>query len=383
MKILFINSVCGIRSTGRICTDLAEKYIKQGHDVRIAYGRESVPEKYKDIAVRIGKKADVYFSGFCSRVFDNEGFNSVRATKEFLAWAEKYDPDMLWLHNLHGYYINIKMLFDWIKSRPDMQVKWTLHDCWAFTGHCPHFSFVKCEQWKKGCTRCCQKHGYPKSIFFDNSKTNYEKKKKTFCCVKKMTIIVPSYWLADLVKQSFLRDYPVEVIHNTIDTSVYKPTPSNFRKRYGLEDKIIVLGVASAWSKAKGLDDFIELSKMLDCKYKIVLVGIPPKMKKRLPQNIITISRTNNTVELAEIYTAADIFVNPSKEETFGLTTLEAVSCGTEAIVYKNTACEEVIDLCGNGVAIDVSQQALLDEIKARTEVKKDFKKELNGVSKK
>ena len=172
MKVLMINSVCGIRSTGRICTDLASELEAQGHQVRIAYGRESVPEQYTKYAVRIGNEWDVRLHGVRSRLLDEHGLSSKSATKRFLKWAEEYDPDLLWLHNIHGYYINYELLFDWIKGRPKMQVKWTLHDCWAFTGHCSYFTVARCEQWKTGCTHCVQKKRYPASLLVDNCRKN-------------------------------------------------------------------------------------------------------------------------------------------------------------------------------------------------------------------
>ena len=362
MKILLINSVCGILSTGRIVADIAEKYIKEGNECIIAYGRESVPEKYKKISYRISSNENVMLNGIKARIFDNEGFNAEYETKKFIEFAEKYNPDLLWLHNLHGYYINVEMLFDWIKSRPEMEIRWTLHDCWAFTGHCPHFSYVNCTQWKTHCEKCVQKNKYPISIWIDRCKRNYEKKKKLFCGVKKMTLIVPSNWLNELVKQSFLKDYPCEIIPNSIDRSVFKVTDSDFRKQYGLENKKIILGVASAWSSRKGLYHFFDLSNMLDDSYKIVLVGMTKKQIKIAPENIICIERTNSKEELAQIYSAADVFVNPSSEESFGLTTIEALACGTFPIVFKNTACEEVVNQNG-GIAVEQNVQALYDAI--------------------
>ena len=353
MRVLLINSVCGIRSTGRICTDLAQQFEKEGHEVKIAYGRvDEVPEQFKKYAVRIGTDMDLQLHALRTRILDEHGFGSKRATKEFLKWAEEYDPDLVWLHNIHGYYINVEMLFAWIKSRPQMQVKWTLHDCWAFTGHCSHFSVVQCEQWKTQCRQCVQKDRYPVSKIKDNCYLNFERKKAAFTGVKNMILITPSKWLANLVKQSFLKEYLIEVQYNTIDLNVFKPTESDFRKRYHLEDKKIVLGVASTWDDRKGLNEFFELRRMLDDSYVIVLVGLSEKQIEGLPEMIIGISRTNNTVELAEIYTAADIFVNPSKEETFGLTTVEAIACGTPALVYKDTACEEIVYQWGGYVSL-------------------------------
>lgn len=362
MKVLFINSVCGIRSTGRIVAQLAEDYIKEGHECRIAYGREEVPEALSPIAVRIGSEFSVKRNAVLARLLDNEGFNAKRATKQFINWANTYDPDVLWLHNLHGYYLNIELLFDWIKSRPRMQVKWTLHDCWAFTGHCSYFSFVDCNRWQQSCGSCCQSKKYPASLFLDSSRSNFNRKKQAFCGVNNMTLITPSNWLADLVKKSFLKDYPVEVCYNTVDTKVFCTSPGNFREKYGLNGKKIVLGVASVWDERKGLADFIELSSLLDESFAVVLVGITEQEAKYCPSSIVCIPRTNSAKELAEIYTAADVFVNPSKEETFGLTTLEALCCGTPAIVYENTACEEVARMHG-GIVVEQSVKAIKSAI--------------------
>lgn len=343
MKVLLINSVCGIRSTGRICTEIAAELEAQGHEVKIAYGREQVPEKVKKYAVRIGTDWDVRAHGVLSRVFDAHGLGSKRATSVFLKWAEDYHPDLLWLHNIHGYYINYEMLFAWIKKHPEMKVRWTLHDCWAFTGHCAYFTIAKCDQWKDHCTACVQKKRYPASLLLDRCRRNYDRKKVAFTGVEHLTLITPSQWLADLVKQSFLKEYPVEIRYNKIDTSVFKPTPSDFRKQYGLEGKKIVLGVASVWDERKGLDDFIELAKLLDDSYTIVLVGLSEKQLRNLPNGIIGIRRTNSTKELAAIYTAADVFVNPTYEDNYPTTNLEAQACGTPVITYRTGGSPESV----------------------------------------
>lgn len=365
MKVLFINSVCGIRSTGRIVTETAEQYMANGHICKIAYGREDIPEQYKEISYRIGNDKEVSINGIKARLFDNEGFNAKRATQKLIQWANNYNPDVLWLHNLHGYYINIELLFNWIKSRPNMEVKWTLHDCWAFTGHCSHFSYIKCQRWKTHCYACVQHEQYPASLFVDRCKHNFEAKKNAFCGVEKMTLIVPSHWLESLVLQSFLKEYPVKVVHNTIDTTQFKPTESDFRQRYGLVNKKIVLGVSSVWTDRKGLFDFYALAKKLDATYQIVLVGkLSSALRKRAPKKIIFIERTDSRKELAAIYSAADVFFNPSKEETFGLTTLEAIACDTDSIVYENTACQEVVDAYG-GISvspdIEIAYQTVRD----------------------
>lgn len=334
MRVLLINEVFGTTSTGKICAQIAEQMEAEGHEVKVAFGRwPDVPEKYQRFAHYIGSDFDVKLHALQTRLFDTHGFGSKHATKEFLKWAEEYKPDLLWLHNLHGYYINVEMLFDWIKKHPEMQVKWTLHDCWAFTGHCSY---------------CSQLRRYPACFAMSNVGKNFERKRKAFTNVKNMTLITPSKWLADLTRQSFLKEYPVEVHYNTIDTNIFKPTPSDFRERYSLQNKIIVLGVANVWEDRKGLFDFYKLAQMLDDKYAIVLVGLSEKQIKDLPKNIKGIQRTNSPQELAAIYTAADVLVNPSVEETFGMTPVEAQACGTPSIVYEDTACEEVARQNGN-----------------------------------
>lgn len=342
MKVLFINSVCGIGSTGRICTDLAQQLEAEGNEVKIAYGRKgTVPEQFQKYAVRIGTDFDCKMHAIQTRLFDTHGFGSKHATKEFLKWAEEYKPDLLWLHNLHGYYINVEMLFDWIKKHPEMQVKWTLHDCWAFTGHCSY---------------CSQLRRYPACFAMSSVSKNFERKRRAFTGVKNMTLITPSKWLADLTRQSFLKEYPVEVHYNTIDTNIFKPTPSDFRKRYGLQDKIIVLGVANVWEDRKGLFDFYKLAEMLDDRHVIVLVGLSEKQIKELPKNIKGIQRTNSPQELAAIYTAADVFVNPTYEDNYPTVNLEAQACGTKVITYDTGGCRETIKDNNSCIIVDTGK---------------------------
>ena len=334
MKILQINSVCGIRSTGRICTDLADILVQDGHECIIAYGRESVPEKYKKLAVRIGNDLDSKLHALQSRIFDNAGFGSRRATENFIEWVKEYNPDIIHLHNIHGYYINIEVLFNYL-AEAGKPVVWTLHDCWAFTGHCAYYSYVKCRRWQNGCYNCPQKKNYPSSFLIDCSQRNWLKKKKLFTYVKNMTLVSPSRWLANEVKQSFLGEYPIKVVPNGIDLNVFKPTPSDFREKNGLVGKKIILGVASIWEERKGLNDFIELSKILDDNYKIVLVGLCENQVNDLPKKILAITRTNNVRELAEIYTAADMLFNPTYEDNYPTVNLEAQACGTPVVTYK------------------------------------------------
>ena len=345
MRLLIINSVCGIGSTGRICTDLAQKYEKFGYEVKIAYGRTGfVPDIYEKYAVRIGNSFSVKLHMVISRLFDRHGLGSYYSTKKFLKWAESYKPDLLWLHNIHGYYINYELLFKWIKSHPDMEVKWTLHDCWAFTGHCSYFTMARCDKWKTGCKSCPQPNKYPARYCIDNCVKNYNRKKMDFCGINNLTIITPSKWLANLVKVSFLKDYPVEVSYNKVDTDVFKPVNSNFRDKYCIQDKKMVLGVASPWDERKGLEDFIWLANNLDDSFVIVLVGLSNRQLKKLPTNIVGIKRTNSSEELAEIYSSANVFVNPTHEDNYPTTNLEARACGTPVITYRVGGSPESVD---------------------------------------
>ncbi len=343
MKVLQINSVCGIRGTGRICTDIADILTQNGHRCKIAYGRETVPEKYKKYAVRVGSDLGVKIDALKSRIFDNAGFNSKSATKKFIKWVREYDPDIIHLHNIHGYYINVEILFDYLKES-GKPVIWTLHDCWSFTGHCAYFDFVGCDKWKSGCENCPQHKEYPSSLFADNSVRNYCKKKEILTGIKNMMLLTPSRWLADCVKKSFLGDYPITVFNNGIDLDVFRPTNSTFRQKHGLEDQKVLLGVASVWDRRKGLTDFIGLSKVLDDEYKIVLVGLNKEQMASLPEKILGLPRVLESSELAKIYSAADVFLNLSVEETMGLTTVEALACGTPVVVYDRTAVPEVVD---------------------------------------
>ena len=364
MKVLQINSVCGIRSTGRICTDISVVLCQTGDECRIVYGREMVPEIFQKYAHRVGNDFSVKIDAIKTRLLDNAGFNSKKATKELIAWIEDYNPDIIHLHNIHGYYINIEILFEYLKIA-NKPVIWTLHDCWAFTGHCSHFSLIDCNKWKTMCQNCPQTKNYPSSLFFDNSEKNFKKKKQLFTSLDNMTLVTPSEWLAGKVRESFLGKYDVISIPNGIDLEIFKPTKSNFREKYGFENKKIILGVSTFWDESKGIKDFVELSKILPSDYQIVLVGISEEevRAKGLPQNIFCMSRTNSVKELSEIYTAADVFVNPSRQETMGLVTVEAMACGTPVVVSNYTAVPEVVTEAGGIVLDSISAESILEGI--------------------
>jgi len=341
MKVLEINSVCGIGSTGRICTDIAEVLIRMGDECAVGYGR-AVGAGWEKIAVPIGGTRDVLLHGIGSRLFDNTGFYSTEATRKFLDWMDDYCPDLIHLHNIHGYYLNIELLFQYLKARK-IPVVWTLHDCWAFTGHCSHFVSADCEKWKEACGCCPMKKEYPGSWILDNSLKNFRRKKELFCGVEKLRIVTPSDWLKGCVEQSFLGAYPVQTIRNGVDLTKFRPMQSDIMQKYGLQNKKVVLGVASAWTEHKGLSMFLRLADLLDDSCRVVLVGVSDAQKKRLPPHVTGICRTDRIEELAQLYTEAYVHVSMSREETMGLTIVEANACGTPAVVFDSTALPEIV----------------------------------------
>ena len=373
MKILMINVVCGIRSTGRICTDLAVELEKEGHEVKIAYGREKVPEQFKKYAVRIGSDIDVKMHVAKARILDGAGFGSKFATEKFIRWVKMYDPDIIHLHNIHGYYINVKVLFDYLKSC-GKKIFWTLHDCWSFTGHCVYFDYVGCYKWRTECKRCLQKKQYPARMFIDCSKMHYQHKREMFTCVPNLTLITPSQWLANLVMQSYLQGCGVRIIHNGVDTSVFKPTDSDLKEQYQLQNKKVILGVAAIWDHRKGLESFIELSKKLESNYQIILVGLSKEQIKLLPSNIIGFEKTDSPEELATLYTLADVFVNPTLEDNYPTTNLEAIACGTPVITYDTGGSGESARMYGEVVAVN-DIEGLVEAIENSDKIeKKDIK---------
>lgn len=346
MKVLMINVVCGIRSTGRICTDLAAALEIQGHEVKIAYGRENVPEQFQKYAVRIGSDLGVKLHGLKARLLDGCGRGSKKATEKFIAWVKEYNPDVIHIHNIHGYYINIEVLFRYLRVC-GKKIIWTLHDCWAFTGHAAYCEAANCERWTNGCYNCPKKDDYPASLI-DRSSVNWKMKEALMTGIPQMTIVTPSEWLARLVEKSYLSQYDVKVIHNGIDTHVFKPVNCDEMKRkLQIGDNKVILGVAAVWDERKGLKDFIELNKRMGEAYRMILVGLSQKQIKRLPENIIGLERTDSVRQLVELYSLADFFINPTYEENYPTTNLEAIACGTPVITYQTGGSPESARLYG------------------------------------
>ncbi len=352
MKIVEINTV-DIGSTGRIVLQIAMTARQCGNKVwtfSMARKRPCEPPE--------GHRYYLSYPEYCvhnvlGKLTGLNGLFSIGATLRLLRGIRKIDPDIIHLHNLHGFSINLPLLFRYIK-RNDIPTVWTLHDCWAFTGKCPYFTMVNCDKWKTGCSRCPQLKGYPKALL-DVSQMMWKLKRKWFTGVPNMTIVTPSQWLCDLAKQSYLKDYDIKVINNGIDLETFRPTPSNFHEKYGIDrTQHIALFVAFGWEARKGLDVVINLAEKLPESYQIVVVGTDDNVDKELPSNILSIHRTQNQRELAEIYTAADLFVNPTREENFPTVNMEALACGTPVITFKTGGSPEILDeTCGIVVPCD------------------------------
>jgi glycosyltransferase involved in cell wall biosynthesis len=335
VRILQINSVVNSGSTGRIAEEIGNVLLEHGHESYIAYGRSHQPSQSQ--LIKIGNQNDIYLHGVQTLLFDKHGLGSKKATKNFLKVVDEIQPDIIGIHNLHGYYINYTLLFNYIKER-NIPVTWTFHDCWPFTGHCSYFESVKCEKWKTHCQKCPLTGNYPKA-YVDRSYLNFIDKQETFTGVQKMKIITPSNWLGSLVKQSFLKPYPVEVVHNGVDLNRFKPLAIDKKNK-----RNIILGVASTWDPRKGLLDFIELRKLLSPAYKIVLIGLSQKQIDALPEGILGIRRTENVEALVEWYNKANFFVNPTYVDNFPTTNIEALACGTPVITYNTGGSPEAID---------------------------------------
>jgi len=341
MKLLQINVDANNGSNGSIAQELGKEALKRGWESYIAYGRRCVPSE-SDL-IRIGTDYDVKIHGIQSRLFDNHGLASKSATRQFIKTVEGIRPDLIHLHNIHGYYLNYKLLFEYLYET-NIPVVWTFHDCWPFTGHCGYFESVQCEKWKTECHSCELRRFYPKSLFLDRSTRNYKLKKRLFTSINSLHITTVSKWLMSKVEDSFFRDYPISTVYNFVNEKVFKPNVERIKRSdYGLDERTILIGAAANWVPSKGIPDFNALADSLSDKYQIVMVGVTEDVKKQISPNVRSLARVENPQKLAALYAEADILLNLSRQETFGMTTLEAMACGTPGISYNNTACPEVL----------------------------------------
>lgn len=369
MKVLQISTVCGSGSVGRIIVDIYHTLEQGGDQCLIAYGRQKAPEGLN--AFRFGTDMDMAFHVLSTFFKGEHGFASAGQTKRLIRKIREWDPDVIHLHNIHGFVLQTELLFDYLKQS-GKPVVWTLHDCWPYTGHCAFYDYNSCEGWKSGCKDCREyRRTYPYALFRDHTAENYRRKRAAFTGVPNLTIVTPSRWLAGEVRQSFLKEYPVEVIANGIDLSKFRPTGRKLCRREDLKDKYLILGVANVWERRKGLKYFAELAGRLPDDCRILLVGLKPRQarKERLPGSILPlgrITRIEGEDGLAACYSAADVYVNPTLEDNFPTTNLEALACGTPVVTFQTGGSPESLDeSCGRVVKkgdADALLEAVLEE---------------------
>ena len=358
LKLLQINLSANWGSHGKIAAQIGDVAISHGWESYIAYGRACNPCSSK--LIKIGGQWDIYEHLIETRLFDNHGLASRRATKKFIKQIDELKPDIIHLHNIHGYYLNYRILFEYLQGL-SIPVVWTLHDFWAVTGHCGHFIQANCNKWKTGCYDCPQsKTEYPTSLFSDRSKNNYLEKRELFTSLKNLSIVTVSQWVKNMIDESFFKDIPSQVIYNGLDLNIFQPTKSSLKNKLGIpDDKPIVLGVASVWAEHRGLKHFVELSK--DNTYQIVLIGIKDNQRESLPSNIITIPRTSDQKELAEYYSIADVYANPTYLETLSMTNIEAQACGTPVVTFRSGGAPETVAE-STGIVVEQGNESAMHE---------------------
>ena len=339
MRILQVNSVYGRGSTGRIVQSIGADLVANGEDSYVAYGRGGATDEGN--LIRVGSGLDVARHGIRSRLLDQHGLGSARPTEQLVNHIKRLHVDVIHLHNIHGYFLNYEVLFAYAKIART-PVIWTLHDCWSFTGHCAYFTYVECDKWRTSCGACPQRSSYPASIARDCSHENFRRKREAFMGHSNLTIVTPSRWLAELVSDSMLQEYPTRVIPNDPDFGVFKPTRSDWKLRMGLEGRYLILGVAANWEDRKGLRYIVGLAPHLRTDEVVIIVGNLPRGAK-LPMRYFHIHATQDAAELAAIYTASDVLVNPTLEDNYPTTNLESMACGTPVVTFDTGGSAEII----------------------------------------
>lgn len=350
MRVFQLNTFCGVKSTGRIALEIAKLVENEGGECKIGYGAGSVPAQAARFAYRVGNPLERKLYSQARKLFDAEGYGSLGGTRGLIREMEAFQPDLIQLHNLHGCYLNLKALFNYLRERR-YPVVWTLHDCWPFTGHCAYFDYAGCQRWQTGCEHCPQQRGYPVCFGLDGSKRNYEHKKALFTSLDRLTFVTPCQWMQTPLSRSFLGAYPVRTIYNGVDLNAFMPVESDLRARYGLREQKLALAVASDWDERKGLKYLVQAAEKLGESCRVAVVGLSPAQRKALPPGMLGVEPTASARELAAWYTAADCLVNPTMEDNMPMVNLEALACGTPVAVFRTGGCPEAVDdRCGRVV---------------------------------
>lgn len=347
MNILQINTVVNRGSTGKIAESIGRMILDDCGHSYIAYSRVRTHAASQSKLIPIGSKWDFLAHVLLTRLLDRHGFGSLKSTKKLIRMIEILEPDIIHLHNIHGYYLNIRLLFDYLLIK-EIPVVWTLHDCWAITGHCVHFERLNCNRWKTACFDCPSINSYPRSLFADNSKSNFIEKKKLFSSLSNITLVPVSVWLDGKISDSFLNNKTSKVIHNGVDLELFRvqnKSDDYWFDYLGLPiTSKVILAVTNIWTVNKGLDDIIKLYELLPNNYHLVIVGVTDRQKKKLPKGLHAITRTQNSQKLVELYNIASVYINPTYEDNFPTTNIEALACGTPVITYDTGGSPEAID---------------------------------------
>lgn len=361
-KIFHVSGALNFGAPGRICEQIALIAEKNGYECFVVHStRNENPSQLSHYAMTTKKDEVLHALG--AKFLDLHGLLSTSKTRDLVERIKVYSPDIIHLHNIHGYFCNFKVLFEYLDTI-DTPVVWTMHDCWPFTGRCFHFVGANCFKWKTGCYDCKAEPGYTVSKYYDRSKSLYELKKRLFSSVKNMTMVPVSDWQASFLKDSFLKNCNVHTIHNGVDLDKFRPMDgTRLRDKHHLHGKFVLLGVASPWNTRKGLDDFCKLRSMLDESFSIVMVGLKPEQMPKLPKDIVGITRTESQQELAEYYSMADCFVNLTYLDTFPTVNIEALACGTPVLTYRTGGSPEAVD-DKTGIVVEQGEvKAVVSEI--------------------
>ncbi len=354
MRVFQLNTFCGVKSTGRIVASIAELLERQGDLCRIGFGAEETSPGAQRFAYRVGTPLERKIHGAIRKFLDMEGYGSRLATRRLIREIKRFRPDVIHLHNLHGCYLNLGMLFRYFK-KSETPLVWTLHDCWPFTGHCAYFEFVGCEKWEARCHACPQLRSYPTCLWWDGSRRNFRHKRRLFTGLPNLTLVPPCHWLEGLLGRSFLKEYPVRVIENGVDRSVFHPAGPEecqaLAQRHDLAGKQVILAVAAEWDERKGLRYLLQAASLLGEEFRVVVLGLSPQQIATLPEGVLGLAATGSARELAAWYSLARCLANPTMEDNMPLVNLEALACGTPVAVFATGGCPEAVDeTCGRVV---------------------------------
>ena len=370
MRLLQINTTATGAAPAAVACSIALATDAAGGESLLCYGRGPQPGASVN-AVRFGTPMGVAAHGLRTRLLDGHGLGSKAATLELLRIIERYQPTHIHLHNLHGYYLHYPTLGGYLRHC-GLPITWTMHDCWAMTGHCAYPSEHSCDRWMTGCHKCPARRTYPGSWLLDASATNHRTKIVAFSDIPQMEIHAVSHWLSAQLERSYLSQYPITVHHPDADPRIFSPAPGRqaIRRQLGVADsEKLILGVANFAEPRKGFRDFLALRDIMPEGWKFLMVGLTSQQLHSLPEGIVGSPRIRSTEQLRQMYTAADILFHPTRADTYSMTIREAALCGTPSVVYDTCGAHEAL-VPGLGAAVSPTPAAAAKAILVITDNK-------------